>query len=431
MKTLHTQQEKEKALLVIVLLAQEAYAGWSSQDCKNELRELARSANKVEVMDEIVVSLEKPRPDLFIGKGKAEEIHTLIHLHNEEIDTVIFNENLSSTQQRNLEEALGVKVIDRTQLILDIFARRAHSIDGKLQVELAQLEYLKPRLTGKGVMLSRLGGGIGTSGPGEQKLEVDRRRISKRISKIREELKITKQRRLQRRYTRKEHYLTTVALVGYTNAGKSTLLKALTNESVYIDDMLFSTLDTTSHQLILPNNQKILLIDTVGFLHNLPHGLIEAFKATLEEVIQADLLIHVADISNPSLNQLMDSVYKVLKELDAENKPMIVALNKIDKAGDNLDAKKLCKKFNDCIAISAIKKEGLSQLIDMIMKKFSGLLADIDMLIPYHNMNLLNMIYNEGNVLERKDTPEGIRIKAQLPMQVKEKILTKKPSVVK
>jgi len=422
MKLYKTQPEKEKAILVSVLVPYEERRGWNAEDTAYELKELTRSSERAQVIDEIVARIEKPTPNFFVGKGKVEQIHQLCHSYNEEIGVIIFNENLSSTQQRNLEEAIGVKVIDRTQLILDIFAQRAHSIDGKLQVELAQLEYLKPRLAGKGIMLSRLGGGLGTRGPGEKKLEVDRRRISKRIFKIKEELKSLRYRRDQRRKIRKEHSVSTVALVGYTNAGKSTLLNALTKTNVSANNRLFTTLDTTSHRFILPNHQKVLFIDTVGFLHNLPHNLIDAFKATLEEAIQADLLLHVIDVSNSKVNEFMDSVYRVLKELEAEDKPTIVALNKIDIANNKYEIMRLRKKIPHSVTISALKGYGLDELIDMITAKLSSSLVDIDILIPYNNMRLVNSIYSEGNIIKRQDTPLGIRIKARVPAKMKEKI---------
>ncbi|UCH12729.1 MAG: GTPase HflX [Candidatus Omnitrophota bacterium] len=422
MKLYKTQPEKEKAVLVAVSFHSEERRGWSQEDATVELKELTDSSGRAEVVDKVTARIEKPTSNFFIGKGKVEQIHQLVHSYNEEINVIIFNENLSSTQQRNLEEAIGVKVIDRTQLILDIFAQRAHSIDGKLQVELAQLEYLKPRLTGKGIILSRLGGGLGTRGPGEKKLEVDRRRISKKIFKIKNELKILRHRRNQRRRIRKEHLISTVAIVGYTNAGKSTLLNAFTKAGAFVDDKLFSTLDTISRRFILPNHQKVLFIDTVGFLHNLPLNLIESFKATLEEVMRADLLLHVVDVSNPKVNELMDSVYRILKELGAENKPTIVALNKIDIANNEFDIIRLRRKINDSVTISALKGNGFDELINMVTAKFSGLLVDIDALIPYHNMNLVNIVYNEGNIINRQDTPEGIYIKARVPARIKEKL---------
>ncbi|MFH0732547.1 MAG: GTPase HflX [Candidatus Omnitrophota bacterium] len=421
-KLFDTQFNKEKAILVTISVPQQEHSGWSPEDAALELRELVNSSARALIIDEVVARIDKPTANFFIGTGKTEEIHQLCHTQNEEIDVIIFSENLSSTQQRNLEEAIGVRIIDRTQLILDIFAQRAHSIEGKLQVELAQLQYLKPRLMGKGVMLSRLSAGLGTRGPGENKLEVDRRNINKRISKIKEDLNALKSVRSQRQSARKEHSISTVALIGYTNAGKSTLLNALTEAGVPADERLFTTLDTTSRKFVLPNHQKILFIDTVGFLHNLPHNLIEAFKATLEEAVQADLLLQVTDVSNPKVNELMDSVYSVLKEIEAEKKPMILVLNKIDKAANDYEIARLKKKTNDSVAISALKNEGLEDLVAMITDKFSTLLTDIDVLIPYDNMKLVNMLYTEGDIIKRQDTSKGIRIKARVPARIKEQI---------
>ena len=272
--------------------------------------------------ESLIVSLPSdcPSPE-YHGEGKVKEISALCDA--ERIHTVIFSHDLKGSQQRNLEEALHVKTIDRTQLILDIFARRATSLEGKMQVELAQLEYLLPRLVGKGIALSRLGGGIGTLGPGETKLEVDRRRIRARIDRLRQELlEISQDRRLKRK-KRQEQGLPLISLVGYTNAGKSTLLNTLTNAGQITRDGLFTTLDPLSRQLILPNHQKTVLSDTVGFMHQLPHHLIESFKATLEEVTAADLLLHVLDVSHPKFRDLHDSVIEVLKELGAHDQPTI------------------------------------------------------------------------------------------------------------
>ena len=287
----------EKALLVTIKIESEKN-NWPLEDTAYELEELA-SASGAEVMNNITCICDKPTPNFFIGRGKCEEIAFLCQAEN--IDMVIFSHDLSGTQQRNLEEVIGCKTIDRTQLILDIFARQAKSPEGKMQVELAQLEYLMPRLVGKGVMLSRLGGGIGTRGPGEQKLEVDRRKIRKRIDKLKDELKHLMLHRQRLRKKRQENSVPAVALVGYTNAGKSTLINALTGTSQYVQDSLFTTLDPASKGMHLANGERIVISDTVGFLQNLPHNLIEAFKATLEEVVEADLLIHVLDVAHPAI----------------------------------------------------------------------------------------------------------------------------------
>ena len=258
---------------------------WTAEERSTELAELAASA-QAKVVHQEIVRRHEPSPACFIGKGKVEELALICRRDN--IDVAIFNNDLTASQQKNLEEALGVKSIDRTQLILDIFARRAHSNEGKLQVELAQLNYMLPRLTGKGVQMSRTGGGIGTSGPGEQKLEVDRRTIRSRISKLKKDLEKLADRRDMMRSKRSRVPLFTIAIVGYTNVGKSTLLNALTNSDVVVRDKLFATLDPTIRKFVMPNNQKVLFIDTVGFIKSLPHHLVEAFKATLEEAAEAD-----------------------------------------------------------------------------------------------------------------------------------------------
>ena len=282
------------------------------------------------------------------------------------IAVVIFNNDLSGTQQRNLEDMIKRKVIDRTQLILDIFARRARSNEGKAQVELAQLLYLLPRLTGKGIHLSRLGGGIGTIGPGEQKLEVDRRRIRSRISRLEKELKDLSSRRGMMRKKRERFSLPTVAIIGYTNVGKSTLINALTSSDVMVRDKLFSTLDPTVRRYTMPDRKSVLFVDTVGFIDKLPHKLIEAFKATLEEVSEANLLLHLVDISHPKAKEQSDAVDKVLEEIGAKDKPVIFVLNKIDKVTDVSIVEKAMAYFPNAVAISAARKEGFDSLIDRI-----------------------------------------------------------------
>jgi GTPase len=412
---------KDKVILVTVSLYEDRRKGWGPDDSYAEFAELALSSGAV-ILDNIIVKVDEPTANLLLGKGKAAEIHDMVNSYGKDIDAVIFSENLSSTQQRNLEELLGVKTIDRTQLILDIFSQRANTNEGKLQVELAQLEYLLPRLAGLGIKLSRLGGGIGTRGPGEKMLETDRRGVMRRIKYVKSELTDLSGRRRKLRQNRMEHSVATVAVIGYTNAGKSTLLNKLTGSDVLSDNRLFSTLDLTSRRLILPNNQKILLVDTVGFIHKLPHNLIEAFKATLEEVREADLLLHVLDISNPKAQEHLDAVYEVLKQIDSYEKPIITALNKIDLLDDHFVAERFRRNITDSVVISAKKGTSLKVLLDIIKKSIPVLVEKVDVILSHDKMALLSQIYEQGQVLDRKDSPEGIRIKAIIPIHLKSKL---------
>ncbi len=333
---------------------------WTAGERSHELRELAASCG-ILVIKELIVNRDRIDPAHYIGSGKVDEIAKICA--EEKMDAVIFNNELTGSQEKNLERIIKAKIIDRTQLILDIFARRAHSNEGKLQVELARLLYLLPRLTGKGVEMSRPGGGIGTSGPGEQKLEVDRRRINSRMSRLKRELEGLSRRRGMMRKRRTRNSLPAIAIVGYTNSGKSTLINALTSSSVVVQDKLFSTLDPTVRRFVLPGRREILFIDTVGFIDRLPHNLIEAFKATLEEVSQADMLLHVVDISHPKAKEQSGSVYRVLDEIGAKGKPVITALNKIDKVSDRSFIDKVQPLFINPIPISALKREGFESLI--------------------------------------------------------------------
>lgn len=409
----------ERTLLVTVRFKHEK-DNWRIEDIAGELEQLAETSG-VEAIDNIVSICEKPTPNYFVGKGKVEEIALICQEEN--IDAVIFSHDLSGTQQRNLEEIIGKKTLDRTQLILDIFARHAKSPEGKMQVELAQLQYLMPRLVGKGIILSRLGGGVGTRGPGEQKLEVDRRRIRKRIDKLKEDLKhVTLHRQIIRK-KRQEKALPAVALVGYTGAGKSTLLNAFTDANQKVSEALFTTLDPVAKKIQLANGENIVISDTVGFLYNLPHHLIEAFKATLEEVAQSDLLVHVVDVSHPRVYEHKQAVFNVLKELHAHDKPMITALNKIDLLQDKAWLERLSVDFQNAVAVSAKLKENLYSLLEKIQENFGSRMINEEILIPHARMDLVDLFYREGKVEEIEYLQEGIRIKLSLPKIIFHKLI--------
>ena len=387
----------EKAVLVTVDSGSKD--GWSGGDLAEELAELTQSAG-VGVAHSLICRRAKPTPDYFIGKGKAGELSDLCH--RTKANVVIFNDDLSSTQQRNLEEVIGIKTIDRTQLILDIFAQRARSLEGKIQVELAQLGYLLPRLTGRGILLSRLGGGIGTRGPGEQKLEVDRRRIKRRITKLKRDLDSVRLRRDFSRKRRKESALTAIAVIGYANAGKSTLINSLTLTHQLVRNRLFTTLDPVARRFTLPDNQKVLFLDTVGFLHRLPHHLIESFQATLEEVTEADILLHVLDSCHPLVYEQNEAVEQVLKELGIKGKPLITALNKIDKLDNPHRMNRLLRDFENSVAISALEKKGFAELMDKVSAVLSHTLVDITLVIPSEKMGLVSLLYREGRIFKKK-----------------------------
>jgi GTPase len=331
-----------------------------------ELKRLADTAG-VTVVGKLTQKKSKPDARYYIGSGKVEELKALATSLN--ADTVVFNVPLSASQERNLESALELKVVDYTEIILDIFAQHAKTREGNIQVELAQSSFRLTRLTGHGVDMSRLGGGIGTRGPGETKLEHDRRKIRKRISELKGEIeKLSKERSL-RREKRKKSDLPLISLIGYTNSGKSTLLNSLTNAGVLSQDKLFATLDTTTRRFRLSNGKKILLTDTVGFITNLPHQLIAAFRATLEEVTDADLLLHVVDVSNPYYEDQIAAVYTVLEELNCVTKPIITVFNKVDRLKKKLPEAML-KKYKPSVAISALNSKYLDDLQDQIVRFF-------------------------------------------------------------
>lgn len=408
----------ERALLVNIKLDSDKN-DWPIGDSARELSELAQTSGCL-VADSLICMRDKPTPNLFIGKGKAEEIAFLSS--QLDINTVIFNRDLSGTQQRNLEEVIDLKTIDRTQLILDIFAAHARTPEGKIQVELAQLQYLMPRLVGKGIILSRLGGGIGTRGPGEQKLEVDRRHIRRRIEKLRQELKQVRSHRQTMRRKRKEKCIPSVALVGYTNAGKSTLLNSLTQAGQAVENGLFTTLDPLSKIFKLPNGENIVISDTVGFLHNLPHHLIESFKATLEEVTEADLLIHVLDASHPMVYEHHKSVMAILGQLKAENKSVITALNKIDLLEDKIWLNRLKEDFGASLAISAKFRQNEEKLLAEIERHLAARMQKAEIIIPYSRMDLMDLFYKEGRIESSKYISSGIKIKLTLPRIILERL---------
>ncbi len=410
----------ERAILVTVQLDprfQQGRVGWPLEDEARELKELAISAG-CRIVGELGARRPQPVAGTFLGSGKLEEIAAAVV--DGQAQVVIINQELSPAQQRNIEELLRVKTIDRTQLILDIFAQRAKSQEGKVQVELAQLRYLLPRLVGKGVMLSRLGGGIGTRGPGEQKLEVDRRRIRSRITRLGDELEKLGRRREATRARRKETELPVAALVGYTNAGKTTLLNRLTGSSGNAQDQLFTTLDPLARRLKLPRGDTVIVTDTVGFLHQLPHHLIEAFQATLEETQDADLILHVLDASHPLVSEHAKAVEEVLKQLGLMEKPTITVLNKRDRVEDRTHLEALERSSDRACAISAKTGEGLDRLLRLIADELSLLLVEPTHLrVPGERSDVVATIYRSGKVLSRLEADGAIELTARIPATLK------------
>ena len=399
-------EEAEKVMLI-------------STDCEESLEELASLAETAGAMviTRVIQNRQKPDPATFIGSGKAEELSLVCQAM--EIDLAIVDDELTGAQQRNLENKLGVRVIDRTALILDIFAQRAQSAEGKLQVELAQMKYRLPRLTGMGTVLSRLGGGIGTRGPGETQLEVDRRHIRKRIDDLQAQIKEIKRQRDMRRARRDKQGQTTVALVGYTNAGKSTLLNALSGAEVLVEDKLFATLDPVLRNVDLPENRSCLLVDTVGFIRKLPHQLVEAFHSTLEEALFADLLVVVSDVSNPQYQQQRETVFHVLNELGAGDRPVLEAMNKADRA-------KLTEAVvpSDAILISAKTGMGLEELKAEISRRIAAMRHRAELVIPYDKGNVLSLIHNKGQVMAEEYLAEGTKVDCLLDAALYARVLS-------
>lgn len=387
---------------------------WTVDDSLEELKQLADTAGAT-VIKKFIQKRPKPDPAFFIGRGKVQEL--ALYAQQENIDLCIFDDELSPAQQRNIESVMGIRILDRTALILDIFAQRARTNEGKLQVELAQLQYTLPRIMGKGLMLSRLGGGIGTRGPGETKLEVDRRRIRDCIAFIKDQIEKVKAVRSLHRSKRKKNNVFEVSLVGYTNAGKSTLLNTLTNSDIYAKDQLFATLDPTTRQLTLPNKQEIIITDTVGFIQRLPHQLIAAFRSTLEVVTEADLLVHVIDVSHELYKEQAAAVHEVLKEIGAETKPVITVYNKIDKLPPDSKLADRLALEEDTVCISAAKKLNLESLQQMIESHLKSKAVEVTLCIPYAETAKAAQLHETANVLEQEYTENGAVMKVILPVE--------------
>jgi GTP-binding protein HflX len=378
-----------------------------------ELRELARTAG-VEPVAELVQHRERPDPRTYVGKGKLVEVQEAFKRSG--ADSLIVDDELSPVQQRRLEDALQARVVDRTQLILDIFAQHAVSAEGKLQVELAQLEYNLPRMRGLWQHLERLGGGLGTRGPGESQLETDRRLARRRVTLLRDRLRRLAKQRATRRKSRRRSETPTIALAGYTNVGKSTLLNALTDAGVSVDDRLFETLDPTTRGFEV-DGRRYLVTDTVGFIRRLPHQLVEGFAATLEETLVADLVLHVADASasDDELDAMLAAVESVLGDIGADELPVVLVLNKID-AVDSLHRRRLANRFPDAVQVSAQTAEGLDELRERIAERFGDRFEAVRLLIPYDEGARLAELYALGMpVDERADRPDGVFLRARLP----------------
>jgi GTP-binding protein HflX len=413
MKALIETRATRPARVFIVGVERKAESAAAARESLDELSQLATTAGG-EVVGEGTQRLEVPNAGTYIGQGKAGEFADYCKAHD--IDTVVFDDELSPAQTRNLEKLFASRILDRTALILEIFAQRARTREGQMQVELAQLQHLLPRLTRYWTHLSRQKGGIGLrGGEGESQLEADRRKIQERIARITRDLDHVRQQRSLQRSARKRNNVPLASIVGYTNAGKSTLLNALTGAGVMAKDILFATLDPTTRRLTLPTNQQVLLTDTVGFIRKLPHGLVEAFKATLEEVIEADLLLHVVDVSHPQAEEQMAAVDAVLQELGAAEKPTIMVFNKTDRLAQAGALARFTERWPHGVAVSARTGEGVPGLLGEVGKQLRPVREFVQLAIPHERSEVIARLHQVGQVIERSYRGKLAKFKARIP----------------
>jgi GTPase len=384
----------------------------TAEEVESNLDELSRLIDTAgaDVAARVVQRRQEPDPATYIGKGKAAEVHEVSEAVD--CDTVVFDDELTPAQQRNLEKILGRTAIDRTAVILDIFAQNAHTDVGKAQVELAQLRYRLPRLRGRGITLSQQAGRIGGRGPGETQLEVDRRRVLRRMTKLESELKAMSRARQTERKARRRSRLPSVSIVGYTNAGKSTLLNRLTDAGVLVENRLFATLDPRTRRMKLPGGESVLLSDTVGFVRKLPHQLVEAFRSTLEEVAESDMLIHVVDAAAPDPEAQIEAVHTVLREIGAGELPQLLAFNKADTAP--LEAKRLVERHPGSVLMAAATGEGIDELLRTLGDRLRALATVVELLVPFERGDVVAAVHREGEVLVQSHEEAGTRIRARL-----------------
>ena len=413
--TLHPMNPPiERAMLAAVRWNENS---WTTDDSLEELARLAESAD-LEVVGSVTQNLSRPNPTSYLGKGKVQEVKAA--REDLQYDVLVVDEELSPSQLRNLEETLDVKVIDRTALILDIFARRAQTHEGRLQVELAQLEYRMNRFTRMWTHLSRQTmGGVGLRGPGETQLEVDRRRAQERVTLLKDELAEVHEHREQYRQKRRKSGVPIVALVGYTNAGKSTLLNRLTDADVLAENKLFATLDPTTRKITLPSGREALMTDTVGFINQLPTQLVAAFRATLEEISEADVLVHVVDLTHPNAEEQAATVRKVLGELKVGDKPTVVALNKVDALGGDVpaDIREALELPEAYVPVSAVTGQGMDELLARVESALTDTMAEVRVCIPYDHSALVERFHRSGRVASVEYSEQGITMQGLLPQR--------------